>query len=64
MLKKISKKEIDALFSYEPIESEFRTRAYKKWRNLNEDVSIYSKSRKRIELDASILTQTKYCNRG
>jgi hypothetical protein len=49
MVKKISKKEANALFSYEPLESEFRTRAYKIWRNVNVDVSMFGMSRKRME---------------
>jgi hypothetical protein len=52
MLKNLSKKDANTLFLYEPIESEYRTQAYNKWRNLG--ISMYGQSRKRMEQKSGI----------
>jgi hypothetical protein len=62
MLKRISKNEANVLAAYEPVESEFRNRAYKKWRNVKVGVSMYGMRLKHVEPDVGILTLTKNSN--
>lgn len=59
MLKKISKNEANALAAYEPVESEFRTQAYKKWRNVKVGASMYGLCLRNMEPNVGILTLTQ-----
>jgi hypothetical protein len=59
MLKRISKEEANTLAAYEPIESEFRTQAYKKWHNIKEGINMYGMRWRVMGPDAGILTLPK-----
>ena len=59
MMKIISKEEANTLAAYEPIESEFRTQAYKKWHNIKEGINMYGLRWRVMEPDAGILTLPK-----
>ena len=59
MMKIISNEEANALAAYEPIESEFRTQAYKKWRNVKAGISMYGPRWRHMEPDAGIMTLTR-----
>lgn len=59
MLTRISKEEANTLAAYEPIESEFRTQAYKKWHNIKKGINMYGLRWKVMEADVGILTLPK-----
>jgi hypothetical protein len=59
MLNRISKEEANTIAAYEPIESEFRTQAYKKWHNIKEGINMYGLRWRVMEPDVGILTLAK-----
>jgi hypothetical protein len=64
MLIKISNEEANTLSAYEPIDSEFRTQAYKKWRNPKVGISTFGPRRRQMKPDDGILTQTGISKMG
>ncbi|NVN90253.1 MAG: hypothetical protein HXX11_06575 [Desulfuromonadales bacterium] len=58
MLAKISKEEANVLAAYEPIESEFRTHACKKWSHEKVGICLFGPTRRSLETEAKVLTMT------
>jgi len=54
----ISHDEANAIAAYEPIDSEFRKQAYKKWQGAQTGTGKHNLRKRRFEPDAGILTQT------